>query len=477
MATPDGAGPDPLHLLTALEQGAAVRRGDVSPVELAEHHLRLLDDVGAFVTRDAERALAAARALPASGESPLFGVPTAIKDLNPTAGTRTTFGSAAWNDFVPTFSDNVTLSIEAAGMVWLGKTSTPEFGSPAYTEPEGRPAAVTPWDRTRGAGGSSGGAAAAVAAGLVPVAQGSDGGGSIRIPASCCGIVGLKPSRGRVSAAPTYGDPVGLATAGSLARTVADAAAMLDVLAGHRVGDPSWAPEPAGTFLSATRRDPGRLRIARFIDPVITVTDVDAECVRAWEDASLLLESLGHEIVDVEVPLPPEARAVFEVCWSVLTALSSAPEGREHLLRPLTRWLSEKGRAVSGPEFGLAIGEVRRIAAAALEALAPYDAVLTPTLASPPVPVGALRDDADPAGDFEAQCRFTPWTSAWNVTGMPAVSLPTHWTADGLPVGVMLAGRPAQDELLLSLSAQVEAVSDWTGRRPPPARQFGHSAP
>ncbi len=456
-----------LHDLTALEQGAAVRSGELTPVELVEHYLARADEVGAFVTRVPELALERARSLPATGASSLHGVPTAIKDLNPTAGVRTTFGSAAYDDFVPTFSDNVTLSIEAAGMVWLGKTSTPEFGSPCYTEPDGLPPAVTPWDRTRTAGGSSGGAAAAVAAGLVPVAQGSDGGGSIRIPASCCGIVGLKPSRGRVSAAPTYGDPVGLAPAGSLARTVADAAAMLDVLGGHRIGDPSWAPEPDGSFLAAARREPGRLRIARFVEPVLTDVDVHPECVRAWEDASHLLESLGHEVSDVPVPLSRDAVAVFEVCWAVLTALSTAPEGREHLLRPLTRWLSARGATISAPDFGLAIGEIHRLGAGALEVLAPYDAVLTPTLASPPVRVGALRDDADPEADFEAQKRFTPWTSAWNVTGMPAISLPTHWTPEGLPVGVMLAARPAEDELLLSLAAQVEAASDWVERRPP----------
>ena len=456
-----------LHDLTALEQGGAIRRGEISPVELTEHYLARADEVGAFVTRVPELALARAAALPRAGKSPLHGVPTAIKDLNPTAGVRTTFGSAAYDDFVPEFSDNVTLSIEAAGMVWLGKTNTPEFGSPCYTEPDVAPAAVTPWDRSRTAGGSSGGSAAAVAAGLVPVAQGSDGGGSIRIPASCCGLVGLKPSRGRVSGAPTYGDPVGLSTAGTLARTVADAAAMLDVLAGHRIGDPTWAPDPVGSFLESTRREPGRLRVARFAAPLIADTEVDDECLTAWEDASRLLESLGHDVVDIGAPLSREAVPVFETCWAVLTALSTAPAGREHLLRPLTRWLSDRGRAVSGPDFGLAIGEMRRLAAGTLEVLAPYDVVLTPTLASPPVKIGALRNDADPEEDFEAQKRFTPWSSAWNITGMPAMSLPTHWTPDGLPVGVMVAGRPAGDEVLLSLAAQIEQASDWAGRTPP----------
>jgi amidase len=463
-----------LHDLTALEQAEAVRRRTVSPVELVEHYLARADHVGAFVTPTPDLALERAARLEAerSDDVPddserLWGVPTAIKDLNLTAGIRTTFGSPAFADFVPNVSDAVTLSIEAAGMVSLGKTSTPEFGSPCYTEPEGLPPAVTPWDTTRMAGGSSGGAAAAVAAGLVPVAQGSDGGGSIRIPASCCGLVGLKPTRGRTSGHPMYGDPVGLGTAGPIARSVRDAAAMLDVLAGRRVGDPSWAPPPSSSFVSACDREPGQLRVARLSTPLVADTPVHPECIRAYEDASALLASLGHEVEDVPAPIPPEAIPVFETCWSVLTALSVVPPEAEPLLRPLTRWLTERGRAVSGPEFGLAIGELRRFAAVALEVLAPYDAVLSPTLASPPLPVGAIRNDDDPAADFEAQKAFTPWTSAWNVTGMPAISLPLHWTPDGLPVGVMLAARPAEEELLLSVSAQVETARPWRDRHPP----------
>jgi len=462
-----------LHDLTALEQGELVRRCEVSPGELAEHYLERIDrldgpnGVGAFVTLASGGSCARALAVQPIGQSPLFGVPTAIKDLNLTKGVRTTFGSRAFADYVPEVSDGVTESIEGAGMISLGKTNTPEFGSPCYTEPDVAPPAVTPWDRTRIAGGSSGGAAAAVAAGLVPVAQGSDGGGSIRIPASCCGLVGLKPTRGRISGAPMYGDPVGLGTAGSIARTVRDAAALLDVLAGRRPGDPYWAPDPVETFLESCDREPGRLRVARFVDPVIADAPVHPQVVAAYEDASRLLESLGHEVEDIAVPLPPEAVPVFETCWSVLTALSVVPPVDEELLRPLTRWLTERGRAVSGPEFGLAIGQMRRFAAQALQALAPYDVVLTPTLATPPPEVGAIRNDADPAADFEAQKRFTPWTSAWNVTGMPAVSLPLHQTPESLPVGVMLGGRPGEEAVLLSLSAQIEAAAPWIDRRPP----------
>jgi amidase len=462
-----------LHELTALEQGAAVRAGEVSTAELVDHYLdridRLSATLGAFVTVTADEARR--RAKEPLGDGPLAGVPTAIKDLNATAGVRTTFGAALMRDYVPDVSDELVLRIEAAGLVSLGKTNTPEFGSPCYTEPDPSiaPPAVTPWDTTRMAGGSSGGAATAVAAGLVPVAQGSDGGGSVRIPASCCGLVGLKPTRGRISGAPMYGEITGLATAGPLARTVRDAAAFLDVMAGPAVGDPSWAPAPTGSFLAACDREPGRLRIGRFVTPVLAETDVDPACVTAWEEASRLLESLGHEVEDIEPPIPRDALATFTTVWAVLTGLSTVglDEAQRAQLRPLTRWLGELGEAVNGPTFGLALGELRRIAARALAAVSPYDAVLTPTLAAPPLLVGELRDDDDPAGDFAAQTRFTPWTSMWNVTGSPAVSLPLHWTDDDLPVGVMLAGRPAGEEALLSLAAQVEAAAPWHDRRPP----------
>ncbi len=461
-----------LHDLTALEQGAAIRAGETSSAELVEHYLRRIDGepYGAFVTVTADRARAASTA----GDGPLAGVPTAVKDLNLTAGVPTGFGSAAYAGFVPDVDDEVVRRIGAAGMPVLGKTATPEFGSPCYTEPAGRPPAVTPWDPTRMAGGSSGGAAAAVAAGLVPVAQGSDGGGSIRIPASCCGLVGLKPSRGRISAAPTYGDPVGLATSGTLARTVRDAAALLDVLAGPAVGDPSWAPEPTSSFVAACDAEPGRLRVARFLDPVIADVAVDPECVAAYDGLSRRLEALGHEVVDVERPVSRDAVPVFETCWAVLTAQSvvGLTDDQRAVLRPLTRWLASRADEVSGVAFGLAIGELRRLAAGALTRLAAYDLVLTPTLAAPPLPVGAIRDDADPAADFEAQKQFTPWTSLWNLTGSPAVSLPTHRTPEGLPVGTMLAARPGEEAVLLAVAAQLEASyaddgDAWRDRVPP----------
>ncbi len=473
-----------LHELTGLDLAAAYRAGDTAPHEVVDHLLDRIDQhgdtVGAFITVTHDPARAAARAATArwrddpSAAPPLLGVPTGIKDLNATAGVRTTFGSAATADTVPRESDEVVLRMERAGMISLGKTNTPEFGSPCYTEPDVAPPARTPYDLRRSAGGSSGGAAAAVAAGLLPLAQGSDGGGSIRIPASVCGLVGMKPSRGRVSSAPIFGDVSGLGIAGPLARTVRDAAAVLDAIAGPAVGEPSWAPPlaPGDTFLAHCDRPPGSLRVGRFAAPPISDGPVDPEVLSGYEDAAALLERLGHRVEDIDLALPESTVQSFERVWSVGAASWPLPPEREVLLRPLTRWLRERGQAVSGPGYAQALVAMRQAAAALLRTLAPYDIVLTPTLAEPPAPVGGLRDDADPAGDFAAQKRFTPFTAIWNVTGMPAISLPLHWTTVGLPVGVMLAARPGEDDLVFRLAAQVEAAHTVTGRWPRPATPF-----
>jgi amidase len=463
-----------LHDLTALEQAAAVRARTVSAVELVRHHLdrveRLSESLGAFVTVTAESALAEARAadglVAAGGElPPLLGVPTAIKDLNSTAGVRTTAGSALLADNVPQHDDAVVTLLRAAGTISLGKTNTPEFGLPCYTEPDVAPPARTPWDLGRSAGGSSGGAGAAVAAGLIPFAQGSDGGGSIRIPASVCGLFGIKTSRGRVSNGPLGNDTAGLGVIGPLARTVADAAAMLDAIAVPQPGDPQWAPPPAEPYLAQVGRDPGRLVIGRYVENILGAP-VDQECVRAWERATALLTDLGHEVVDIPTPDLGELYASFVVLWSVGAASIPVPEGREEVLRPLTRWLRETGRGFSGTDFLQAAGRLQIAARAHIAATARYDAVLTPTLAQLPAPVGALRDDADPRGDFRAQGRFTPYTSIYNMTGQPAVSVPLHHTDANLPVGVQLVGRPADEVTLIRLSAQLEAAAPWADRRP-----------
>ena len=477
-----------LDLRDATALAAALRVGEVGCAELVRHQLHRIELLGerygAFVTvtgetalaeaRDADTRLVGARRDGTTSElPPLYGVPTAIKDLASTAGVRTTFGSAVYADFIPETDGEVVRRIRGAGMISLGKTNTPEFGCPCYTEPTVAPPARTPWDARLSAGGSSGGAGVAVAARLLPLAHASDGGGSIRIPASVCGLVGMKPSRGRVSSGPSFGDVLGLSSQGGLTRTVRDSAAFLDAVAGPAVGEPSWAPPPpaGATFVAACARPPGRLRIARSLTPVLVEAPVDAAVTGAFDDVSLLLESLGHEVVDVRLALPPGSAEQFEVLWGVLAALTPVPVESEPLLRPLTRWLRSKAAAADGMTVARAQVALRTAAARILESLSGFDAVLTPTLAGLPAPVGGLRDDADPAADFAAQAAWTPYTSLWNMTGSPAVSLPLSWheTADGtvLPVGSMLAGRPAGEEQLFSLAAQLEEARPWADRVPP----------
>lgn len=472
--------------LTALAQAAAVKRGEVSPVELVDTYLERIEerdaDLGAFVTVTADAARAAAKEAEqrvVTGDAtrlpPLHGVPVAIKDLNLTAGVRTTLGSSVFADFVPPVDDHVVELLRRAGTISLGKTNTPEFGLPCYTDNAVTGPARTPWDPARSAGGSSGGAGAAVAAGLVPFAQGSDGGGSVRIPASVCGLVGIKVSRGRVSNGPIGGDVTGLAWNGPLARNVRDAAALLDAMAVPMPGDPHWAPPlPDGdTFLSYAGRDPGPLRIARWIDPVIAAdADVDPECTAAYELATKALTDLGHVVEDVPPPFPVDMVAVFETVWAVSAMSAPVDPAREGELLPLTRYLRERGRGITGAQFVGAMARMQMVSRQWIARTTAYDAVLSPTLASLPVPVGHFTEGGDPAEDFARQKRFTPFTAVYNVTGQPAVSLPLHWTEETadrpvLPVGVMLAGRPAQEALLVSLSAQLEDAVPWDGRHPP----------
>ncbi len=457
-----------LHDLTALEQGAAVRAGEVSALELVEHYAeriaRLDGRLGAFVhlTLDAARAQAAGP-LPAG---PLAGVPVAVKDLNLVAGVPTGYGSRSMTGFVATLSDHVVERLHEAGTLSLGKTATPEFGLPCYTESDVAPPTRNPWDLSLSAGGSSGGAAAAVAGGLVAVAQGSDGGGSLRIPGSVTGLVGLKTARGRISNGPVLGDLTGLAGNGPLARTVRDAAALLDVMAGPMPGDPHWAPPPARSFLSACDAPPGRLRIGRTRTPVVEGAVVHPHVVQAYDAATELLVELGHEVEDIAPPYGPEVVPSFEVLWSVSAAGVPVPEGSEELLLPLTRWLRERGRATPAVRFTAALAAVQAATRAGVRATAGYDVLLLPTLAQPPAPVGWFREAADPAEEFERMKRWTPFTALFNASGQPAVSLPLHVSPAGLPIGVMLVGRPADELTLLSLSAQLEQARPWSHRHP-----------
>ena len=465
-----------LHDLTALEQAAAVRNGETSASELVEHYAARIAahdaTVGAFVTLTLETARQQAReadAAVAAGERvpPLHGVPIGIKDLNLTEGVPTRLGSCVFDAFVPPLSDSVVLKLRQAGTISLGKTNTPEFGLPCYTEPDVAPPARTPWDLERSAGGSSGGAGAAVAAGLLPFAQGSDGGGSIRIPASVNGLFGIKPARGRISAGPLAGDITGLAVNGPLARTVRDAAALLDAMAGPMPGDPHWAAPHARSFLSECGRQPGTLRIGRYRDSPLNPDGVHPDVVEAYERASSLLAELGHRVEDISSPFDASLVAAFETVWSVSSAGVPVDPAREGELRPLTRWLRDRGRAASAVEFTSALAALQLASRTAIASTAGYDVVLTPTLAQLPAPIGWFRDAGDPRAEFDRMIAWTPFTAVYNTSGQPAVSVPLHHTEAGLPVGVMLIGRPADEATLLRLSAQLEQAAPWAERLPP----------
>jgi amidase len=458
-----------LAFLEATEQARLVRDGEVSSAELVELYLerieRLDPALGAYVTVRGEEALAEARGKDAEpAAAPFHGVPISLKDLDTTAGIRTTFSCEAFAENVPDFDLAHVARLKAAGFVVLGKTNTPEFGTTAFTDSALNGPCRTPWDRTRNAGGSSGGAGAAVAAGLCAIAQGSDGGGSIRIPASCCGVLGLKPSRGRISNAP-FAAGIGLGTTGPLARTTADAAAYLDVVCGAEWGDPLPAPPPERPFAEEVGADPGRLRIAVTSSPPVA-TEVNAACRTAASEAAELLASLGHEVEEAapdwgDDGLMDDFRAVWQ------TAPALYPVRDPSVLSPLNQAFLAAAQETPSSEYAGALTRLQLRARRVAAFWAEYDLLLTPTLALPPVPVGWDTEPDDPWEQFDRAVRFTPFTAVFNVTGQPAASLPLHWTEAGLPVGVQLVGPPLGDALLLRVVSQLEAARPWAHRRPP----------
>jgi len=463
---------DELAFAPALELAAKVRAHEVSPSELVELYLarieRLDPELNAFVTVDADGARAAARkAESAPARAPFHGVPLPIKDLHETAGLRTTYSTKAFADNVPTFDQAVVRRLREAGFLVLGKTNSPELGTIAQTESELNGACRNPWNTSLTPGGSSGGAAAAVAAGLAPAAHGSDGGGSIRTPASCCGLVGLKPSRGRVSPAPYGSGALGLGTSGPIARTVRDAAALLDVMAGSEPGDFFVALEPERPFLAEAEVEAGRLRVAVTTEPPLQVP-VDPECAAAAREAGELLSELGHEVIEATPPWQrDEMLPHFIRVWQVGPATAGIQD--LSLLEPINRALAEDARETPSPDAALSVLQLQAFVRELVMFWEGVDVVLTPTLALPPVPIGWTHEDTggDPRLAFARQILFTPFTPLVNVTGQPAISLPLHWTPAGLPVGVQLIGRPFAEATLIRLSAQLEQARGWDDRRPP----------
>jgi amidase len=457
-----------LAFTSAVEQARLVRSGEVTSAELVQLSLdriaRLDPALNAFVTVCADEALAAAASIDSTpGDAPFRGVPIGVKDLAATTGIRTTYSSRAYAEYVPDFDTAVVRRIREAGFVIVGKTNTPEFGTVAFTESDLNGATRNPWSTDLTPGGSSGGAAAAVSAGLVPLAHATDGGGSIRIPASCCGLFGLKPSRGRVSSAP-FGSLEGLSTAGPMARTVEDAAAFLDALSGYEPGDPWWAPPPERPFAVSTRDAPRPLRVAVTTAPPID-TPVDPECVRAALAAAEVLTELGHHVREETPPWDePSLFDLFITVWQVGPGLHPVDESG---LTPLNRGLVESARETSALEYARAVAQLQALSRRIVSFWADVDIVLTPTLALPPVPIGWQDAVQGSIEQLMRNTEFTPFTAVANLTGQPAMSLPLHWTDDGLPIGVQAIGPPAEDALLLQLAAQIEAARPWADRRPP----------
>jgi amidase len=461
------------------ELAELVRSGEVSSRELVEESLQRIDEVdgeiNAFTFTDPDAALAAADAVSSRDERPFAGVPIAIKDLGvAVAGWPLTNCSDLYEDFTPDYDSFTARRLRDAGFVFVGRTASPEFGIVPVTEPRRFGPTRNPWDPGRTPGGSSGGSGAAVAAGMVPIAHASDGGGSIRIPAACCGLVGLKASRGRISRGPEFGDSF-LATDGTLSRTVAEAAATLDVLAGYEPGDATWAPPPSAPFAEAVGRDPGKLRIGLMTQPPMGAQP-DPECVRGAEEAAKLLESLGHAIEPIEFDWPAdELVATFIDLWAGMVSLGVAyaetlgyklaPEKVE----PLSWHLFQQGLGLPSTKYLGSLTQLQQLSRRLIAWWADIDVLLTPGLGQRPVPIGSInpqKEDEPFTALIPDSSDFTPYTAVWNVTGQPAISLPLFHGDDGLPTAVQLVGPPIGEELLLSLASQIEAERPWADRRP-----------
>lgn len=456
-----------------------VARGDVKPEELLEAALTRMAErdrtLNAVVIPMIEQARAAIDAgLPAG---PFRGVPYLIKDLYADVkDVRMTNGCRLFSDHVSDHDAEMTVRVRAAGLVIFGKTHSPEFGITTSSESRLFGKTRNPWDPARTAGGSSGGAAAAVSAGIVPAAHASDGGGSIRIPASCCGLVGLKPSRGRMPMGPDVGEGwSGMSQVHAVTRSVRDCAALLDATHGPDVGAPYVAPAPARAFLDEVGAAPGRLRIA-LQTKAWNGAPVHADCRAAVEDAARLLESLGHHVEDAPFPVDAEQfrRSTLTIIASnLLSALEERASqlGRELQqddVEPGTWALASLGREIRGADYPAAVRGIHAIGRQLGRFLHDFDLLLSPTMATPPLPLGALAlDRADLSAQLGDLNQTVGFTQLFNATGTPAISLPLSWNDAGLPIGVQLCGASGDEATLLRVAAQCEEARPWFDRRPP----------
>jgi amidase len=453
---------------SALEQGAAIRARHASSVELARMYLdrieRLNPQLNHYWTVTAELALeqaAAADARAAHGESlgPLDGVTVSIKDLNSVAGVRTTMGSRAFQDLVLDWDDEPVRLLREAGACFLGKTTVPEFGSRPHTEHGLHGAARNPWNCEHTTGGSSGGASGALAAGLCALSHGSDGGGSIRIPAACCGVAGLKPTRGLLSPGPVFGESwAGLSTQGPIGRTVADLAAGLDAMAGHLAGDPYWADREER--YAAFTHPPGRsLRIGFTVQSGSIA--IDPETAEAVRKTAAVLEAAGHRVEEA-APDTSGLRKPFGIIPAV--GVASLPVSDPSLLETANQALWELGEATPGPVYQRAINDIRMVSRGVVGFWDSHDILVTPTLTHPAPRLNTIG--LDPATAADEYLDWLTFTYPYNCTGQPGISLPLAVHSSGLPIGVQLVGAPRAEGALLELATQLEEAMPWRDRRP-----------
>lgn len=453
-----------------------LRKREIRPREVAEFFLarieKLNPTLGAFVTITPERALADADRLEKLARSDadalaLFGVPYSIKDLSWTKGIRTTMGSKNFANFIPPADSEYVARLSRAGGILLGKTSTPEFGARPTTEGGFCPTAHNPWNLEHTAGGSSGGAAAASAAGLGPLHQGSDGGGSIRIPSACCGVFGIKTSRGRITYAPVRAEGWGgCSTTGPIARSVRDAAWMLDVMAGPVIGDAYWAPPPEKPFVEALNARPKKLRLATLCETPFA--NVDAETLAAFESACQTLRSMGHGLEPIKLDLS----VLMEPTSAVAVAgIGSTEVADPELIDPITRLTWNAGREITAAQYINAVAMMHNLSREIVQRLAPFDALVTPTLTRPAVKLGAMPSPdpwrIDKNGNrVHDVYTWTAFAFPFNATGQPAVSIPMGFNQAGLPLGLQIVGRPNDEAGIIALSAQFEEARPWKDKLP-----------
>jgi len=473
---------DDMAWLDATAQAALVRAKEVSPAELVGDAIarmeRLNPQLNAIIHELYDRARAEADGpLP---DGPFRGVPFLLKDLGAElAGTPFSEGMAFAGDYRSTVTQELTQRYLDAGFVICGKTNAPELGILPTTEPRRFGPSRNPWQTEHSTGGSSGGSAAAVASGMVPAAHANDGGGSIRIPASCCGLVGLKPTRARNSLAPQYGDLMGgLVCEHVVTRSVRDSAAILDVTAGPVPGDPYWAPPRRGvSFAAAAEVPPERLRIA-VLTASPTGSDVDPECIAAAHAAAALCESLGHHMEEASLEVDGDAFVGdFVNAWAAGNAWALADwevrlgrAATEEDVEPLTWALVSLGRSLTSAQYLLAVQGLQRASRRIAQAFEGFDVLVTPTLAEPPAPLGTFDSPpGEPLAGLLRAAAYVPFTPPFNVTGQPGISLPLHWSDAGLPIGVQFVGRFGDEETLLSLAGELERAAPWAWRKPPVA--------